>query len=191
MNWFNYESGWLHLGIKTVDPRPYSPELVSHCIPPTHHNNYITFALIAKLTYISLFNMVQIVAFLLAAATIASVVAVPVPKGVTQPVHDPINHFPKPPDHLDSPPPKPLPAFTQMITKNTKRWVYGQHYFSFCIWLGYLYHSGRNSRKHWVGYAREVWTLPSIWVSLFSPWSDCFLKSNLETVNTVCGTFYS
>lgn len=73
--------------------------------------------------------MVQIVAFLLAAATIASVVAVPVPKGVTQPVHDPINHFPKPPDHLDSPPPKPLPAFTQMITKNTKRWVYGQHYF--------------------------------------------------------------
>ena len=76
----SYESGLTaHLGIKTVHPCFHFLQLV--LIPPTYHN-YITFALIAKTySYISLFNMVQIklsVAFVLAAAAIAPVIAQPI-----------------------------------------------------------------------------------------------------------------
>lgn len=100
--------------------------------------------------------MVQIklsLAFLLAAAAISSVqvIAVPVPtrkdgtiKAVVDGAHvvihkgGPSTHpnildrFPKPPpDILDSPPPKPNPAFKKLVdAKNEpKRWVYCQHRF--------------------------------------------------------------
>ena len=78
----SYKSGWLHFGY--INRQPYVSLFFRLALTP-HTSQQHNFRVDRQIySYISLFDMVQIklsVAFILAAAAIAPVVALPAPKG--------------------------------------------------------------------------------------------------------------